>query len=58
MTMGDLYEEMKASLKFFGLAFSQMHEVSLAVVNGNIAFSHGGRTITLDDGFENLDGKA
>lgn len=54
MSMGDLYEEMKASLKFFGLAFSQMHEVSLAVVDGKIAFSHGGRTITFDDGFEVL----
>lgn len=54
MSMSDLYEEMKASLKFFGLAFNQMHEVSLAVVNGKITFSHGGRTITFDDGFEAL----
>lgn len=46
--MGDLYEEMKASLKFFDLAFSKMHEVEMRSLDSKVEFSHGGRTIIID----------
>lgn len=48
MTMGDLYEEMKAALKFFDLAFSKMHDVEMDIIDGKVRFSHGGRSITID----------
>lgn len=48
MTMGDVYEEMKAALKFFGLAFSKMHEVEFTVKDGTVIFSHDGRTVSFD----------
>lgn len=47
-TMGDIYEEMKAALKFFDLAFSKMHEVAFEVKDGQLVFSHGGRSVSID----------
>lgn len=48
MTMGDLYEEMKASLKFLGLSFGDMHKVEMTSGEGYVQFSHGGRTVKID----------
>ena len=47
MTMCDIYEEMKAVLKFFDLRFSEMHEVAFVIKDGAVIFSHGGRTISV-----------
>lgn len=48
MSMGDLYEEMKAVLKFLGLNFSEMYKVDMVLGDGKISFTYGGRTVTVD----------
>lgn len=56
MTMGDIYEEMKQVLKFFGLGFNEMHKVAFVIKDGCLIFSYGGRAISVDplEGFTNV----
>ena len=48
MNAQDLYDEIKASLKYFGLAFSEMDQVTITTKLGLLCLSHGGRTITMN----------
>ena len=48
-TMSDVYAEMKDVLKFFGLSFHQMDQVTMQIVELNgeffLCFTHGSRII-------------
>lgn len=48
MTMQDLYDRMKDALKFFGLRFSEMHEVRVSVKGDRVCFDHEGQQITFE----------
>lgn len=52
MTLEQLYEEMKASLKFFDLRFNDMDQVTVHIDNhsSEIVLTHNGRKICIDPG--------
>lgn len=45
MTGEELYEEIKAALRYFGLGFSQMDQIKVTFSNGAVQFHYGGRAI-------------
>lgn len=45
MTMDDVYAEMKMALRYFGLTFDKMSEVSCRVEGGSLIFSYETREI-------------
>lgn len=47
MTAQELYDEMKAALKFFELNFNQMDQVLVTVMPNGIVLRHGGATVGL-----------
>jgi hypothetical protein len=49
MTMGELYEDMKEALKFFGLSFHQKDLVTVTIKDGQITFTYGSRHISIGE---------
>ena len=49
MNAQELYEEIKASLKFFELSFSEMGKVRVTFIEGAVQLHYGGRTIIVTE---------
>lgn len=47
MNMEELYEEMKAALKYFGLAFNEMDKVNMSLKDNAVIFTHGKASISV-----------
>lgn len=52
MNAQELYEEIKASLKFFELGFSEMDKVKVTFTEGAVQLHYGGRTIVVAESFD------
>jgi len=48
MTMEELYQAMKDSLKYLNLRFSDMHEVDVCLNDGFLVFSHENRQTSIE----------
>ena len=54
MSAFELYEEIKAALKYFDLGFNQMNEVKVGIDDNLFCLQHGNKTIVIDVNKESI----